>query len=124
MSDIKNDQDIKTLVHTFYKNVEQDERLGYIFNDYAGVDWDTHLPKMVDFWSNLLFRTGRYTGKPYREHVPLPIKHGDFERWYRLFEKTVDRLFEGEKAEHAKELAGKVANSFYIRMEMDGKFEE
>lgn len=124
MGDIQNDKDIKVLVHTFYDKVQKDDRLGYIFYDFADVDWDTHLPKMVDFWSNLIFRTGRYKGKPFREHVPLPIKKGDFERWYGLFERTVDELFEGENSDYAKELASKVASSFYIRMEMDGKFEE
>lgn len=121
--DIRNDQDVKLLVHVFYGKVQDDERLGYIFNDFAGVDWDEHLPKMVDFWSNLLFQTGRYKGRPFRQHLPLPIEKQDFLRWFGLFETTVDELFEGEKANHAKEMAGKIAASFSLRMEMDGKFD-
>src|SRR5690554_7847686 len=97
MNDIRDDEDIKTLVYTFYDKVRVDERLGYIFNDFAQVNWDEHLPKMVDFWSNLLFRTGRYRGRPFREHIPLPIQKTDFAIWYGLFEQTVNELFSGEK---------------------------
>lgn len=120
MKDIQNDEDIKLLVDSFYAKVRSDERLGYIFNDFAQVDWDTHLPKMVDFWSNLLFRTGRYVGRPFRQHLPLPIQEGDFDRWYGLFEETVDELYEGEKADFAKQMARNIASSFQFRMERDG----
>lgn len=123
MDDITTEDDIKKLVHSFYGKVQEDERLGYIFNEVAGVDWDRHLPRMVDFWSNLLFQTGRYDGRPFRRHLPLPIEKMDFGRWYKLFEETVDDLFEGEKAEYAKEMAGKIASSFSVRLEMEGKFD-
>lgn len=121
--DIRHDNDVGELVYTFYGKVQKDERLGYIFNDFADVEWNQHLPKMVDFWSNLLFQTGRYKGKPFRQHLPLPIEKEDFSRWLGLFETTVDELFEGERASYAKEMAGKVAASFALRMEMDGKFD-
>ena len=124
MNDIRNDSDIETLVHTFYDKVQRDDRLDYIFNDIAGVNWEDHLPKMVDFWSNLLFQTGRYKGRPFRQHLPLPVQRDDFGRWYRIFVETVDVLFKGEKAEHAKEMAGKIASSFTIRMEKEGKFSQ
>lgn len=121
-TDISTDEDVKLLVHTFYEKVQKDEVLSYIFNDFAEVDWDHHLPKMVDFWSNLLFQTGRYKGRPFQQHLPLPIKKEDFGRWLNLFKETVDELFSGEKSEYAKEMAAKIASSFSIRMEMEGKF--
>lgn len=123
MHDIRNDDDIKTLVHAFYDKVQRDERLGYIFNDFADVDWDHHLPNMVDFWSNILFQTGRYKGRPFRQHLPLPVEKMDFKRWIGLFEETVDNHFKGEKADYAKEMAGKIASSFMVRLQMEGKFE-
>ncbi|HKL17564.1 MAG TPA: group III truncated hemoglobin [Halalkalibaculum sp.] len=123
-SDISNDEDIKELVHTFYDRIQRDERLGYIFNEAAGVDWDKHLPRMVDFWSNLIFQTNRYRGRPFRQHLPLPIKRGDFERWFGIWSRTVDEMFEGKNADHAREMAAKIASSFSLRLEMEGKFEE
>lgn len=122
MQDIQNDKDIALLVESFYTKVQKDERLDYIFNNYANVDWEEHLPKMVDFWSNILFQTRRYKGRPFRQHLPLPIEKQDFGRWLKLFEQTVDDHFEGPKAEHAKEMANKVASAFTIRLEMEGKF--
>lgn len=123
MKDIRNDADIKLLVETFYGRVQGNERLNYIFSDVAEVDWDHHLPKMIDFWSNLIFQTGRYKGKPFRKHMPLPLEENDFHLWYGLFVKTVDDHFEGLKAEHAKEMASKIAASFSLRMKMEGKYE-
>ncbi|MDR8393170.1 group III truncated hemoglobin [Aliifodinibius sp. S!AR15-10] len=122
--DISSDDDIREFVHCFYGKVEEDDRLGYIFNDHAQVDWDTHLPKMVDFWSNLLFRTRRYNGRPMKKHMPLPVKRSDFERWLNIFEETIDELYKGEVAEYAKEMAQKIAVSFALRMEGTGKFED
>ena|SRR5699024_4184174 len=122
-NDISTDEDIKLLVHTFYDKVQQNQRLDYIFSDYAAVDWDIHLPKMIDFWSNLLFRTGRYKGRPFRQHLPLPIKKNDFNLWYGLWVETVDQFYQGEKADYAKEIAGKIASSFSIRLEMEGKYD-
>lgn len=121
--DIQNDEDLRQLVHTFYDRVQEDERLDHMFNEVAGVAWDTHLPKMVDFWSKLLFQTNRYKGRPFRKHLPLPIKRDDFDRWYGLWIQTVDTLFAGKNADYVKEMAGKIASSFSIRLEMEGKFE-
>lgn len=122
--DIQTEEDVERLVHTFYGHVQNNKRLDFIFGDVAKVDWDVHLPNMVDFWSNLLFQTGRYKGRPFRHHLPLPIKKEDFFIWLNLFNNTVDELFAGEKAQYAKEIASKIAASFSIRLEMAGKFSD
>src|SRR5690625_7960827 len=79
---------------------------------------------MVDFWSNLLFQTGRYKGRPFRQHLPLPIQREDFSTWLNLFHSTVDELFEGERARFAKEISTKIAQSFSLRLEMAGKYDQ
>lgn len=121
MKEIENNRDIEIMVHAFYEKVQRDERLGHIFTEVADVDWDHHLPRMVAFWSNLLFQSGRYNGKPFRQHLPLPIKRNDFARWLSLFNETVDEQFTGEKADYAKEMAAKIASAFAIRIEMEKK---
>lgn len=70
-----------------------------------------------------MLQTRRYKGPPFRQHLPLPIQKEDFYRWYNLFTETVDDCFEGERAEYSKEIASKIAASFSLRMEMEGKFE-
>lgn len=122
--DIQTEEDVTRLVHTFYGYVQQNERLNYIFGDVANVDWDVHLPNMVDFWSNLLLQTGRYKGRPFRQHLPLPIEREDFTIWLGLFHSTVDELFEGERARYAKDISEKVAESFSLRLEMAGKYSD
>ena len=45
----------------------------------------------------------------------MPIKKEHFDQWIELFNGTIDRLFEGEKAKVAKEKA------FLIRWTMESK---
>ena len=44
--DIENREDIILLVNTFYNSVKENKTLGYIFNDVAKIEWESHLPKM------------------------------------------------------------------------------
>lgn len=124
MTDVNNDDHIKDIVHSFYGRVRKDERLGYLFDDFAKVDWPNHLPTMVDFWSNLVFHTGRYRGRPFREHWPLPIEKNDFNLWLGYWHETIDARYKGERAEFMKDMARKVAASFNMRFEMAGRYAE
>lgn len=118
LRDIETEKDITILVHTFYHYVQKDERLNYIFNDFTKIDWSAHLPKMVDFWSNIIFRAGRYHGHPFRRHQSLPLHLEDFARWLALFFNTVDLLFTGPRAEQVKLTAYNIAKSFASRLDL------
>ena len=116
MNDITTEDDIRTLVHSFYERVNQDELLAPVFNDVARVNWEEHLPLLCQFWSSVLFRTGGYRGHPFSKHAPLPVKPEHFDRWLALFTSTVDAHFQGPKAEEAKNFARSVADTFQRRM--------
>ena len=107
--DIDNRKDIEQLVNTFYKKVIADNKLGYIFNDVALVNWSTHFVIMYDFWENVILFTGSYEGNPVDLHKHLhhiqPLDKTHFNRWNKLFLDTVSELFEGPKADLAKERA-------------------
>jgi len=107
--DIENRDDIQLLVDAFYAKVRTDEIIGYLFNDVAKVNWATHLPRMYEFWENVLFQTGNFSGNPmvahYQLHQKSPLTAGHFSQWQKLFLATVDEFFEGEKAELAKQRA-------------------
>lgn len=107
--DIETSVDVKLLVDTFYDQVKENPLIGYIFNDVAKVNWQFHLPVMYRFWENVIFFTGGYTGNPLMIHKHLnrvfPLAPGHFNEWNKLFLNTVDRLFEGEKANLAKQRA-------------------
>lgn len=108
-TDIQNRKDIEVLVNAFYEKVKTDAVIGYLFNDVAQVNWATHLPKMYDFWENILFFTGNYDGNPMAKHKELHQKStmnpSHFAHWNKLFAETVDQLYEGTKAEEIKNRA-------------------
>ena len=118
--DINNRADIQLLVDTFYNKVKLDETIGYLFNDVARVNWEQHLPRMYDFWENILFQTGNFKGNPMTAHLQLhqksPLTAAHFERWQQLFLATVDELFEGEMAELIKQRALSIATMMRIKV--------
>ena len=108
-TDIKNRNDIEKLINTFYGKIKTDAKIGYFFTDVAKVNWEEHLPKMYDFWENIIFSKGNYTGNPMTKHKELhqksEMKQAHFQHWNALFNETVDELFTGEKAEEIKQRA-------------------
>jgi len=108
-ADLKNRNDIEKLINTFYGKIKTDTKIGYFFTDVAKVNWEDHLPKMYDFWENIMFSNGNYAGNPMTKHKELnqksEMKETDFQHWNALFNATVDELFTGEKAEEIKQRA-------------------
>src|SRR5690242_5382959 len=108
-NDIENFDDIKLLVNTFYEKVKQDEKIGFIFNDVAKINWDIHLSKMYSFWETLLFGAISFKGNPMLKHMILNNKikltNEHFSQWIFLWRQTTDELFSGSLAENAKNKA-------------------
>ena len=115
-TDIQTEEDICRLVDSFYDHVNQDDLLGPVFNQFAKVDWEHHLPKMYEFWSTVLFGSMAYKGQPFPKHLALPVDRTHFTRWIALFTQTVDELFVGAMAEQAKQKATSIANIFQMKM--------
>lgn len=108
-TDIKTDEDIKTLIHSFYTKVRKDELLAPIFNEIITGDWSEHLETMCRFWSTMLLYTRTYKSDPMSKHLPLPLSNEHFEQWIYLFQETVDDYFEGKVANDAKETADNIS---------------
>jgi hemoglobin len=104
------EEQIRRLVHSFYATVRADPLLGPIFNSKVE-DWDVHLAKLCDFWSNVVLKTGRYDGNPMRAHVGLPIEDTHFLRWLDLFRAAARRECPPEAAEHFIDFAQRIARS-------------
>ncbi len=104
--DIQDRIDIEILVNNFYDSAKDNELLGRIFDDVMKVDWDKHLPKMYDFWENIVFQTGNYKGRPFLPHLEVNAKEAltsnHFNQWLQLFHKTIDDLFVGPIANELK----------------------
>ena len=109
-SDIYTKKDVEQLVNLFYEKVQEDKLLSPLF---ARVNWELHLPVMYQFWENVIFFAGGYIGNPMAAHILLhkrtALNHEHFSHWTLLFNNTVDELFQGNKAELAKQRAYSIA---------------
>jgi hemoglobin len=127
MNDILTEEDIKLLVNSFYDKVKKDQIIGYIFNDIIGEDWSHHLPIMYQFWGMVLLNNAGYTGNPVKKHIDLdkqiPLKQEHYNQWLKLWEETINGLFDGEIAETAKKRAQAMIQLIDIKVQMarDGK---
>ncbi|NSL88881.1 group III truncated hemoglobin [Chitinophaga solisilvae] len=114
-------EDIQLLVDSFYDKVKADDRIGFIFNDIAKVDWPHHLPIMYNFWESLLLDTGVYGRNTMEPHFALnrkiPLEPPHFERWLQLFEATVNEHFTGEKAALALTRARSIQGIMQLKMQ-------
>ena len=118
--DISDKTDIKILVDSFYAKVKSDELLGKIFDEIMQVNWEKHLPKMYDFWDNILFRTNNYHGRPFPPHLDvndkITLTNEHFQRWIILFYTTVDEHFIGKNAEKIKFRANSIKQIFNYKI--------
>ena len=117
---IENFEDVQLLVRSFYNKVLEDEMLYPFFSYVKKHHWDKHLDVLDNFWNNILFYSGDYYGNPLEVHRTMNhfsrLESKNFDRWIKLFNETVDELFEGEKAELAKQRAFSIATVMRIRI--------
>ena len=101
LQDAITEENIQVMVYTFYARVRRHEVLGPVFNDRLEGRWKLHQENMVDFWSNVLLRTGRYFGNPLVKHRNVPtIRREHFTDWLELFEDTLKDIYTPEVAAH------------------------
>ncbi|WP_207424710.1 group III truncated hemoglobin [Desertivirga brevis] len=113
-ADIQTREDIEKLVNAFYTKVQKDNLIGHIFNEVAKVNWEAHLPKMYEFFETIILGQKGFKGNPMEVHFHLnrqfPLQEEHFGQWKALFFSTIDDLFEGAKAEEAKQKATSIAD--------------
>jgi hemoglobin len=108
------DEDLVPLLHDFYAEVAREPMLAPYF---APVDMEQHIPRIADFWSTLLFHSGRYSGNAFRPHMEMPgLTAAHFARWVATLERVVDARFAGDAAERMKALGHRIAYSMQLRL--------
>jgi hemoglobin len=108
------EEDLLGVLVVFYEKVAEDPLLASYF---ASVEMAAHMPRIVDFWSTMLFQTGRYSGNAFRPHLEMPGLTSDhFGRWLATLEDTVDEAYAGESAERMKALGHRIAYSMQLRL--------
>lgn len=100
---------VHDLVVEFYREVVNDDLLGPVFEEVAEVDWSIHIPRLVDYWCNILLGQGAGLGSimgPHRElHSRSRVLPEHCDRWFVLWSQTVTRSWRGPVADHAVEHA-------------------
>lgn len=118
--DIENRDDLLLLLETFYEKLLTDHTISYLFTDVAKIDLAHHLPVLADFWDMVLFQSDTYRKNAIQPHILLnqksPLLKQHFETWLDYFGKSIDELFEGEKASQAKERAKSIATVMQIKI--------
>lgn len=120
------EESIRRMVDTFYDSVRKDELLGPVFENALHGQWDTHMPRMYEFWSTVLLGSGRFQGNVFGKHMALSgITKEHFVRWLGLFNATVTQMYDAETAAPILEVAGRIAESlqfgFFGERRMPGR---
>lgn len=119
--DISNRNDIERLIIQFYEKVKPDPTIGFIFTKMFPINWEHHIPVIVDFWETILLDNPVYKKNAMEAHYDLnnkiPLQKIHFETWLSLFTTTVDELFSGEIANLAKTRAKSIAAVMQFKME-------
>jgi len=113
MKDIEKSEDIVLLVNEFYTLILKDELLSPFFKN---LNFDHHLPRMVNFWEFVLLDKSGYTTDVTAVHMKMHLAKEHFEQWIKLFNQTVDSKFIGPKADLAKQRAYLVGLSIESKM--------
>ncbi len=123
LRDIENREDVFLLVNTFYSEIRKDDFIGPIFLEIIPEnEWAPHLEKLTDFWETNLFFVRKFKGNPMKAHKNIDvhfkysITQEHFGKWLELWFATVNELFEGTKANDAKERARNIASALFFRM--------
>ena len=107
--------DLEQIVQRFYANMLADPIIGFIFTDVAKIQLEQHLPIIVNFWHDVLFKGKLYRGNALQKHLQLNqlinLKPGHFTRWLFLFHAAVDEQHAGDNAEKMKQRATLVADA-------------
>lgn len=114
-TDIADRHDLEILLRHFYQDVLTDPIIGFYFTDVIPFSLEHHLPRVIDFWAQLLFGEMSYQGQLFERHQNLhrqaKLSQHHFHRWLHLLNNSIDLLFEGKNCTAMKTRAARIANS-------------
>ena len=111
-------ENIRTLVISFYAKIIKDDIVGPFFiaklgDDMSDEHWVTHLETIIGFWSSLAFGKPKYDGNLFLPNTQLgQLKRETFEQWLKLFAETLDEVYVESIAASFKERSTIIAGNF------------
>ena len=106
-------------VRRFYAAARRDPLLGPVF--VRVTNWESHLTRIMEFWSSVALMTGRYHGNPLAAHRPLPISEAHFARWLALWHETAAATCAPPAASRFAFLAERIAASLSRALAYGGR---
>ncbi|HET7665938.1 MAG TPA: group III truncated hemoglobin [Mycobacterium sp.] len=120
LRDLATRADVESLLRRFYSEAFHDELLAEPFAELCSRGLEEHLPIMCDFWETVLFRSGVYRRNTLhahrRIHSETPLAPPHFARWLTLWTNSIDHMYRGPVAEHAKIQAARIATAMHRRL--------
>lgn len=119
-----NEENIATLVRTFYPSVLQDEILAPFFIEKLGENiegelWEEHLLLLTEFWKFVALGYDEYKGNPLKPHLDIfGINREAFMAWLKLFHKTVDDLYTPQAGGYFKDKSSEIAENFMRKLSL------
>lgn len=105
---------IHRLVHDFYADVRADPVLAPVFDAAIGDHWESHLGRMVDFWSTVALGTHSFRGNVFAKHMALDgVTPAHFTAWTRLWAEHTHALFEPGVARELQAVALGIARNLF-----------
>jgi hemoglobin len=119
-----NEENIATLVRTFYPSVLDSPILAPFFIEKLGEDiegelWEEHLLLLTEFWKFVALGYDEYKGNPLKPHLDIiGISRESFMTWLNLFHKTVDELYTTQAGEYFKTKSNEIAENFMRKLSL------
>ena len=119
-----NEENIDTLVRTFYPAVLKDDLVGPFFIEKLGADigskkWEEHLVLLSQFWAFVALDDEAYKGHPLAPHFDIQgISRKAFLRWLSLFDEAIDKIYTEKAGTFFKDKSVDIAENFMRRLEI------
>lgn len=104
--DIETLEEIELFVKQFYKTLCELPEMDHLYNKVIQINWEHHIPIMVNFWGSLILREGKYKGDILAHHQKvmkvIPLTRELFRTWEECFIEVLDSLYEGQNCNKTK----------------------
>jgi Truncated hemoglobins len=118
--DLDDRAQIHDVVVAFYREIVFDDLLEPLFDEVAEVDWAAHIPKLIDFWCQVLLGQPGYDGYFLGAHALVNdlerFRPEHFDRWFALWSASIDARWAGPMADKAKDHAAHMAGVLAHRL--------
>jgi hemoglobin len=121
--DVQTREDLEDFLKKFYERAFKDELIGRYFTEVVPLDLSTHIPVIADFWEAIVFSKHNYRKNVMEVHQHIhrlsAIEKPQLDRWVEIFTETLDKEFEGARAELMKQRARSIATLMDIKLNHD-----